>query len=367
MRRVQGAGSRVPATAGWGILVAAASMAAFWGSAEFFHEGWYEPFGRTLPLYLMPAAVLAVLALFALRYPAPAGVVVVGSAVAFTTWRYVRLGAMHAPIVASLWIVGVVLALPGVLLLLGRWRPTGAAARRRALATVAAPVAVALAVGLPLLVRNLGRVPLESRGEVTVSGGGVALTFAGEGPGWLASRDRPVMFEGRRYVGLSWNEIALFGMEPLGFEGKRFGPGYDGTPGSVRNATVEEFRRYNMFRFIDPEGRRLTRTLHDAWRLPGAAELVAVLQYRGACAGGRFDPAAGRAWYERTPDKDAPIWDPGTEVVYYWTATEAGPDTALDLSYSGRVRPVLKTSAQDYRGFRAVRTGAGGGRRSGAP
>ncbi|NOZ95238.1 MAG: hypothetical protein GXP47_10935 [Acidobacteria bacterium] len=364
-KRQDGAAWGAPGLAGYGLLVLLTAMAAFWGTAELFHEGWFAPYGKYLVFYMLPMLLLMGLTLLALASPAAGGALIVGGAVAFTIWRYLRLRAIQAPIVHSLWIMGLVLALPGILLLLESWRQRrsgGAAAsgpgspwpRRRQITAVALPLAIALAVGIPSLVRVLHRIPLRDHGPVTIHGNGVTLTFAGEGPGWLYSNRHPIVFEGTSYTGLSWNEIALFGKEPVGFEGKRRAGG-DGTQEPVRNASQEEFDRYNMFRYIDPSGARLTRQIHDTWRLPSAAELVAVLTRHGANAGGRLDPRTGAARYATTPDKEAPLWDPAMEVIYYWTATSADPGHALDISYSGRVRPVLKSSAQDYRGFRAVR------------
>jgi len=355
----------MPGLAGYGMLVLATAMAAFWGTAEFFHEGWFAPYGKYLVFYMLPMVLLMGLTLLALARPTAGGALIVAGAGAFTIWRYLRLRAIHAPIVPSLWIMGLVLAIPGALLLWEAHRQrarrgagdvgtAGPWPRRRLVLALALPLAIVLAVGTPLLVRNLRRIPLRDHGPVTIRGGDLTLTFAGEGPGWLYSNRHPIVFEGKSYSGLSWNEIALFGTEPVGFEGKRYGSGYDGTASSVRNATAEEFERFNMFRYIDPGGTRLTRTVHDAWRLPTASELVAVLTRHGTNAGGRFDPDTSTARYATTPDKEAPLWDPAMEVIYYWTATSADPDHALDLSYSGRIRPVLKTSRQDYRGFRAV-------------
>ncbi len=363
-RREEGPPWGPPGLTAYGLLILLTAMAAFWGSAEFFHEGWFAPYGKYLVFYMLPMALLMGLTLLSLARPAAGGSLMVLAAAAFTLWRYLKLRAIHAPIVPGLWIMGLVLALPGVLLLLEcrrQSRPAGAAApaawspwpRRRRVVAVTLPLTIVLAVGVPSLIRVVRRIPLTDHGPVTVRGNGLSLTFAGDGPGWLCSNRHPIIFEGRSYSGLSWNEIALFGMEPLGFEGKRWGD--HGNPDSPRNATREQFDRYNMFRYIDPIGTRLTRTIHDAWRLPTAAELVAVLSRHGANAGGRFDPGTGTARYAVTPDKEAPLWDPAAEVIYYWTATSADADHALDLSYSGRVRPVLKTTAQDYRGFRAVR------------
>ncbi len=346
------------------LLLLATTAAAYWGTAEFFHEGWFAPYGKYLIFYLLPMLLLMALTLFSLSFPRLGGIVIVLLGIGFTLWRYSRLKALHLPVAPSLWIMGFVLSLPGLLLWWkdlrqrkeGATRAGNASGRRwKARLVLILPLLVMIGVGIPLLIRNLQRVPLEHFGEVTVEGNGITLTFAPAGLGWLYSNRHPIEFRGKAYSGLSWNEIALFGKPPIGFEGKRYGSDYNGTPASIYYATREDFDRYNMFRYIDSSGTVLTDSLHDYWRLPTAEEYERCLTYRGKNAGGEIDSASGKVRYRHTPDKEGPLWAPQMEVIYYWTASCADEQHAYDISYSGRVRPVLKTSKQDYRGFRAVR------------
>jgi len=375
------------------ILLIESSAAAFWGTVEFFHEGWFAPYWKYLPLYMAPFLTIYILSIIAPVLPAVSGLTIVTGSSTVSILRILRLRQLHEPISPSAFAVWFLLALPGLLLITeslmrrrkvfhesggspgihheretpsgkkilttgtGKGAPTHVRSGRKLLISVVViPVLVVIASGAPLLRRNLQRVPLENYGEVEVEGGGVALVLAGSGPGWLYSNREPIRFRGKTYSGLSWNEIALFGKEPVGFEGKRYGPEYDGTEESIYYATREDFDRYNMFRYIDESGSELTDSLQDHWRLPRVEEYVAVLTRRGENCGGRFDPEKGEATYEMTPDKDAPIWAPEKEVIYYWTSTSMDERRAYQVSYSGRVTGVFKTTKQDYRGFRAVRT-----------
>ena len=207
-----------------------------------------------------------------------------------------------------------------------------------------------------MLVRNLTRVQLENFSEVKVQGNGIDATFSAKGPGWYYSNRAPLIFEGKEYAGLSYNEIALFGKEPIGFEGKNYGNDYNGSSESIYYATQQDFHEYNMFRYIDFGGVELTREIQDCWRLPSINEYVRLLKYREKNAGGFFDTQEGKAYYYMTPDKDAPIWAPEEMVIYYWTSTSAGDTEAYDITYSGQVRKISKITKQDYRGYRAVRT-----------
>ena len=356
----------LPGNVAYLVLLLTTCLAAFWGVAEFFHEGWFAPYGRYLIFYMLPWLLLAGLTLVGVRFPLVGGGLISLGGIAFAVWRGLQLRTLHVPLSLSFWITAFLLVLPGLLLLWDGWlrkgRPQAPAAvggfkaHWRSLLPIVLPLGITLGVGTPLLVRNLKRLPLEHYGEVTVEADALRLTFAGDGPGWLYSNRHPIVFEGRTYSGLSWNEIALFGLEPIGFEGKRYGPTYAGTPESIYYATQEDFARYNLFRYINCAGTELTDTVHDCWRLPTVEEYVRIFTFRGENAGGVFDPVIGKVHYRRhAPEKEAPIWAPEQEVIYYWTATCGDRTHAYDVSYSGRVRLVLKTTCQDYRGFRAVR------------
>ncbi len=356
---------KIPGNVAYGVILFASVVAAFWGAAEFFHEGWFEPYGKYLPYYLMPAAILIFLNLLALSYPRFGGVLVIAGTTAFLVWRYNVLMKLHYVVPPSFWVMGIIFMFPGFLFIIdgylrkkhGLEKPSKFTLRthKKFIVAIVLPVLVTVATGIPLLKRNLERIPLKDYGEVKLKGSGVELTFAGSGPAWLFSNKNPVVYKGKKYSGLSWNEIALFGKTPLGFEHKRYGLGYNGTKKSIYYATQNDFENYNMFRYIDSAGKQLTDSVYDYWRLPSIDEYVRVLTFRDSNAGGSFDYETGRASYKIKPDKDAPLWAPEKEVIYYWSATSANDTTAYDISYSGMVRKILKTVKQDYRGFRAVR------------
>ena len=352
-------------TAGFWILLIASAVAAFWGTAEFFHEGWFEPYGKYLPFYLMPAAILILLNVVSYYFPRTGGAIIIIASALFMYWRFSMLSKLHYSIPPSFWITGMVFLAPGILFLIDGYRRKSFAkntegfsfrSHKKVIFSVLVPLLVMVITAVPLLIRNLNRIPLTDFGEVKIKGNGISLIFAGKGPGWFYSNKEPLVYKGKTYSGLSWNEIALFGKNPLGFDKKRYGLGYNGTKESIYYATQNDFENYNMFRYINKNGTKLTDTVYDYWRLPAIDEYVRVLTYRDSNAGGRFDFKKGIAVYSVKPDKDAPVWAPDKEVIYYWSATSANDTCAYDITYSGQVRKILKTVKQDYRGFRAVRT-----------
>lgn len=356
---------RVPGILAYAFLLFVTLFATFWGTAEFFHEGWFAPY-TTFIFYMMPFLILMALTLIATFFPRTGGILIMAGGIAFTLWRISMLLTWHHDIGLSVWMTGFVIALPGILFFLdsvfrkkyGYKKPikfTFKAYWKQSL-VVFLPILLILGMGTPMLINNLSRIPLENYNETTIEGNDVTLAFAGDGPGWLYSNKHPIVFKDKKYVGMCWNEIALFGMDPIGFVGKKYGPSYDGTKESIYYATQEDFDKYNMFRYINYEGNELTETIQDYWRLPTIEEYVRLLKHRKENAGGQFDQATGQAHYEREPDKDGPVWAPDMEVIYYWTSTSFGESSAYDITYSGRTRYILKTTRQDYRGYRAVRT-----------
>ena len=59
----------------------------------------------------------------------------------------------------------------------------------------------------------------------------------------------------------------------------------------------------------------------------------------GQNCGGTWDLASRTVSYERTPDKESPLWDIHTLVIYCWTATEVKEREALIIVYDGKGWP----------------------------
>lgn len=86
-------------------------------------------------------------------------------------------------------------------------------------------------------------------------------------------------------------------------------------------------------------------------------EAVRSMMLHGENAGGFWDPLEEKAVYERTPDKESPLWDVHSKVIYYWTADTSVQDEnrAYIIVYHGGVFERFKTESQPYLSFRAVR------------
>ncbi len=289
---------------GWltvAVATAITSLWAFWGIVETFHEGWFHEslaanVGSMLGQYLLPAFGFLALSVVSLRWPR-AGAALHLAAAGGVLWFFRG---------ASLAVLLPFLALPLVILGAGwgwgRPRPKRWAAR----IALGVPILVLVASGVEPAIRVAGRIDDGDRGLRRVTGNGVDLLWAPEGPGWPRE-------------GVTW----------------------------------EEAKR--RCRFLSPDGTALEDAPRDLWRLPTVDEAVRSQHRHGANAGGAWDPAARTTRYERLPDKEPPLWDPRSQVIYWWTSTEANDREAFIVVYNGTVWPRTKTIRPGSLGFRAVR------------
>jgi hypothetical protein len=103
------------------------------------------------------------------------------------------------------------------------------------------------------------------------------------------------------------------------------------------------------------DGRGLAPSPQRMWRLPTVDEVVRSMVYRGQNAGGKWDPVAARAVYTMLPDKEAPLWNQYSQVIYWWTADDAGDGRAYRVSYNGGVHAVPKHTTRGYFAARCVK------------
>lgn len=289
--------------------VVLSSIWAYWGAMENFHEGWYSE------------SLIYNLAMFAFQYLLVAGAFVF---VGLASLRWRRLGlVLHGGLIvfaalffsgATLSVLGLLIVLPlavgGMLYFYGS--PVPQAWARRLL--IAVPLAIVLGVSIPQGLRVAGRMNDGDFGLRQVQGNGVSLAWAPRGPGWP---DR----------GVTW----------------------------------EEARR--ICSHLSADGTELLETEQGLWRLPTVDELVRSMTHRGLNAGGTVAALEQglKATYEARPDKETPLWDPHSKVIYYWTAEESRRDAARAyiVVYHGGVFDRRKTDGQDYLSFRAVRDEGG--------
>ena len=273
---------------------------AFWGIIENFHEGWYyesllSNVGLMFVQYLSPMLIFMGVTLISISWPRFGGIL--HAIVALLAVWFFQAFSNAATFVIIMPLIGI-----GVLYWFGRPQPR--------------KVAVSLAIGLPILTLILSGIEpvirvsqrvhdgnLQSR---LVRGNGVNLTWAPDGPGWPRS-------------GENW------------------------------------FEAQKICQHLSDGGRILAPAPQHIWRLPTVDEAVRSMARHGQNSGGVWDAEISKATYKTTPDKESPLWNVYSQVIYWWTATEVDEEHAYIIVYDGKVWSRAKHFSPAYLGFRCVR------------
>lgn len=293
---------------GWlavGLSAFAGCFWSFWGIIENFHEGWYsrslwENLGVLFGQYLLVPVLFVAAGLTGIRWPRLGGVLHLAAGIG-VAWFFHGAGWK----VVDLTVAGP-LVMIGVLYWFGRPRPQ----RWAAAAIVGLPLLTLVVCGAEPAYRVAGRIDDGDRSARRVADNGVDLIWAPAGPGWPRK-------------GVDWKEA----------------------------------RR--RCRYLTANGASLAQTPQDVWRLPTVEEAVRSQARHGHNSHGLWDATRGTATYQRMPDKESPLWDMHSPVIYWWTATELNDQQAYIIVYNGQVWPRPKRARWGYLGFRAVKDGAG--------
>jgi hypothetical protein len=282
-----------------GLSTAASSFWAYWGSIEAFYEGWYY------------ADLLSNLVLTLAQYvgwmlvPMTAGLLGV--------WRPWAGASAHAALgIAALVFFGwdtagarfLAMPLLALAVLYAFARPTPR--RYAAACLVLVPLAIALVAGAYPAWRTLTRPAGADTSMRLIEGDGVSLVWAPAGPGWDD-------------MGFPWSEAQ------------------------------------RRCAHLDASGTTLLQEPQNIWRLPTVDEAVRSMIWRGQNAGGVWDAGATRATYRAQPDKESPLWNPYSRVIYWWTADEVDAERAYRINYQGRVSALPKATRRGYFACRCVK------------
>ena len=273
---------------------------AFWGIIENFHEGWYYEsllpnLGLMFVQYLSPMLIFIGVTLISIFWPRFGGGLHVIVAL-FAVWFF---QAFTNPVMFLL--IAPLIGL-GALYWFGRPQPR--------------KVAVSLAVGLPILtliisgIEPIFRVSqrfddgnLQAR---LVHGNGVNLVWAPDGPGWP-------------HEGTNWYEAQ------------------------------------QVCQNLSEDGLTTNPATQHIWRLPKADEAVRSMSRHDQNSGGVWDAEIAQAAYKTPPDKESPLWNIHSQVIYWWTATQVDEEHAYIIVYDGKVWPRAKQFSPAYLGFRCVK------------
>lgn len=277
-----------------------ACLWAFWGANEAFHEGWYYQsllmnLGLTLLQYLSPMLIFMLIGLVSIYWPRVGGGFHIAVALFAAVFFDIRSNTVL--LFGLIPLIGI-----GLLYWYGRLPSKKVAARWM----IALPVSVALVSGAVPGYRVFRRIGETSPEAQTVRGNGVTLTWAPAGPGWPRE-------------GTNWVEAQ------------------------------------KSCQWLDQAGNTLASQPQNIWRLPSVDEAVRSMALHAENSLGVWDERAARAEYEHRPDKEFPLWDRYSPVIYWWTSTEVDAEKAYIIVYDGRVWERSKDLDVGSLGFRCVK------------
>jgi len=288
--------------AGWiavGISTIITCFWAFWGIIENFHEGWYSTswlsnIGLMFVQYLSPMLIFMVAALISIFWPRLGGFLhMILAAIAVWFFQAISnpgLFLLIAPLVGL-----------GALYWFGRPQPRKLAA----FLVVGLPMLTLIFSGIEPIWRVSQRFDDGNLKARVVSGNGVKLIWAPDGPGWPRQ-------------GANWHEAQ------------------------------------GVCQQLSEDGLSLAQDPQYIWRLPSVDEAVRSMSRHDQNSGGQWDAGLAQASYLIKPDKESPLWNMHTQVIYWWTATEVDEDRAYMIVYDGQVWPRSKQIRPAYLGFRCV-------------
>jgi hypothetical protein len=106
---------------------------------------------------------------------------------------------------------------------------------------------------------------------------------------------------------------------------------------------------------LSEDGLTLATIPQSIWRLPTVDKAVRSVALHGQNSGGEWNAEIAEATNETTPDKESPLWNPYSQVIYWWTATEIDEERAYIIVYDGKVWLRAKDFGPAYLGFRCVK------------
>jgi hypothetical protein len=290
--------------AGWlaiGLSVLITCFWAFWGIVENFHEGWYfesslSNLGLMFVQYLSPMLIFMGVTLVSIFWPRFGGGLHVISAL-ICIWFF-QAFSNAATFLIILPLIGM-----GLLYWIGRPEPRKLAAAL----IVAFPMLTLIIAGTGPAIRVSQRIDDGNLQARFVQGNGVDLIWAPDGPGWPRE-------------GANWNEAQ------------------------------------KACQYLNADGAMLASAPQYIWRLPTVDEAVRSMTRHGQNSGGEWDTETFTATYETTPDKESPLWNVHSQVIYWWTATELYGEQAYIIVYDGKVWLRSKQFSPAYLGYRCVKS-----------
>lgn len=330
--------SKIPGHIGTALVIVVTCFWMVWGFGELYYEGWGLPFVQAVN-YLLPGLLFLVFTLTVLAWPLAGGIILIGSGIIFSVgWSLLAISrewfSLNWILFTLLPFLGVLVG-GGVLFVMesrrlrqvtsGKDKTLINKIRRyqfRYILVLGLPVVTALTVSVYYAPLILSRVDDGKRDARLIKGNGVSLVWAPEGPGW----------NGKKPSGVypSWDDIALYGVKPVGFHNK---PSYEN-----QHASQENMNTTCICRYLSEDGKILEEKPSHIWRMPTTEEIVRSLVSQGQNAGCTWDGKSQKAHCQKQPNKNTPLWAPDQSPIYYWSSDEYDDEKAWYVPYTGGLR-----------------------------
>jgi hypothetical protein len=174
------------------------------------------------------------------------------------------------------------------------------------------------------------------------------------GAAYAFGRPQPRRWAARVAIGIPLMTLVVFGAQPAYRVSRRVDDGDRSARRITQNGVdliwaprgpgwpddgVTWSEAIRRCQYLDEDGQSLAATSKNIWRLPTADEALRSMN--------------------RKPDKESPLWDVHSKVIYWWTATEIDGQKAQVVVYDGKTHSERKTSRLGYLAFRAVKNPGG--------
>jgi hypothetical protein len=269
------------------------SVWAFWGIIENFHEGWYyDSFIKNIGLMF-------------LQYLSPMIIFLILTLVSI--WNN-RVGAILFAIVGVsfyFFVNNFYFTIPFLIIAILYWFGDSTNRKWKFRLTLILPFITLFVFGIEPIYRISTRMNDENFGSRIIKGNGITLVWAPQGPGW---------------------------------------------PDDGANWYVAD----SICRYLTEDGKSTANETQNIWRLPTVDETVKSMARHGENCKGVVNNE-GVPEYSIQPDKETPLWNPHSKVIYWWTSTPIDSSYAYMIVYDGKIWQKDKKFGPNYLGFRAVK------------
>ena len=275
------------------ISILTACFWAFWGIIENFHEGWYHTtFKQNIVLMFF-------------QYLAPVIITVTLSLIAIFKNRIGAIIFLAVGIALSFLVNNPIASVPFIVLGTLYWFSDFSPKKWKYRLIIILPLLTLIICAIEPVIRISGRINDGDFGTRKIEQNGISLVWAPQGIGWPSD-------------GTNWHEAD------------------------------------SICTYLKEDGLSIATEPQNIWRLPTVEEAVKSMQRHGVNAKGKLSPE-GQPEYEVRPDKETPLWNPNSKVIYWWTKTEIDKNNAYIIVYDGKIWKRRKGFDANYLGFRAVK------------